>query len=414
LLSSRAIARLSDAEPSARRQPARRSTRGGRSLSDLNYADLFGKRYPAEAAALVTTIHGVMGNRQLGPAAALEAVEQATATDRADLLRRLTKEMLVDPARRIELDELVSQEVRRVLAAIQDPTRVAGPLGGTANEQFVRVATEAQELWELTKPFCASLQVAARWGTPDMIAPWANGLQSFVQAALKVEGGVSALLELRHLPGVVSLTTAAVAAGSARRWDNVKALVADPRVRGRHDPKPQALLDATDPWAPFDHDGWTAGALARSLLENIPLDQALDDLVQKRAGKYHTPVAEWIHALLRPVFAEQWPDDDAYTTEYERAEVVLGVLAQDAVNMRLAADADGRGYGQSRWFGRSTWRAAHYHGNAVDDLQHELTTEGSLWGPLRVDLFGGDPDRAQAALDKYSELFAQIARSRMF
>jgi hypothetical protein len=100
----------------------------GRTLTDLNYADLFGNRYAAEAASLVTTIHGVMGDKQLGPAAALEAVEQATAADRADLMKRLTKEMLVDPTRRIELDDLVSQEVQRVLSVFNDPDRVAGPL----------------------------------------------------------------------------------------------------------------------------------------------------------------------------------------------------------------------------------------------------------------------------------------------
>lgn len=114
--------------------------------------------------------------------------------------------------------------------------------------------------------------------------------------------------------------------------------------------------------------------------------------------------------MLRPIFLDQWPDDDAYSAEFDRAEVVLGVLAQDTVNMRIAAAVDGRGWGQSRWFGRSTWRAAHYHGNPIDDLQRELASEGASWGPLRGGLFGGDVDRAKEGLDKYSEVFAGISR----
>src|SRR6185369_11803800 len=51
----------------------------GRVLSDLNHVDLFGPAHVAQAALLVTTIHGVMGQKQLGPAAVLEAVERATA-----------------------------------------------------------------------------------------------------------------------------------------------------------------------------------------------------------------------------------------------------------------------------------------------------------------------------------------------
>jgi hypothetical protein len=247
-----------------------------------------------------------------------------------------------------------------------------------------------------------------------VLTPWTNGLRSFVQAPLKIQGGVQALLELRYVPGMVSLMTAGLACVSSRKWDNLKALVVDQSVRDRHESKPQALLEATDPWAPFDHQGWTANTLARGTIEGKPFVEALADFTENRVGKYHTPVAEWLYAALRPIFLDQLPDEDAYTAEFERTEAMLGVLAQDAINVRIAAVPDGRGWGRSRWFGRSTWRAANYHGNPVEDLQHELATEGALWGPLRGELFGGDPDRATAALDKYAETFAEIARQRMF
>lgn len=384
----------------------------GRTLSDLNYSDLFEDGYAPEAASLVTTIHGVMGDKKLGPAAALEAVEQATAADRANLLKKLTKEMLVDPARRIELDDLVSQEVQRILKVISDPDRVAGPFGGTGNEQVVRIATEAQELWELAKPFCASLQVAARWGTPDVLAPWANGLRSFVQVASKVEGGVQALLELRHLPGMVSVMTAGLACASNRRWDNLKTLVVDSTIRDRYESKPVALLEATDPYKPFDHQDWTTNTLARAARTGKPFAETLTELTGKQAAKMYTPIAEWLYVILRPIFEDQVPDDDAYAIEFDRAEVILGILAQDVANARIATATDGGGWARSHWFGRSTWRAAQYQGNAVDDLQHELATDGAIWGPLRGELFGGDVDRAKAALDKYGETFVEVARQR--
>ncbi len=384
----------------------------GRTLSDLNYSDLFGDGYAAQAASLVTTIHGVMGEKQLGPAAALEAVEQATAADRANLLKRLTKEMLVDPTRRIELDDLVSQEVQRILEVISDPERVAGPFRGTSDELVVRLATEAQELFELTKPFCASLQVAARWGSPDALMPWANGIRAFVQAASKTQGDVQGLLELRHLPGMVSVMTAGVACVASRRWENLKALVVDSSIRDRYDAKPLALLEATDPYKPFDDRDWTANTLVCAGRSGKSLAETLEDLTYRRVPKVYTPAAEWLYTMLRPVFADQLPDDDGYGAEFDRAEVVLGVLAQDAVNVRIAATADGKGWGRSHWFGRSTWRAASYLGNPVDDLQHELASEGAMWGPLRSELFGGDVDRAKAALDSYAETFAKVANQR--
>lgn len=171
----------------------------GRSLSDLNYSDLFGPEHMANAARLVTTIHRLTGERRPDAATAMAAVEQATQADRTDLLKRLTKEMLLDPTRRIELDDLVSQEVQRILSVITDPDRVAGPLGNN-EDAVLRIAQEAQEIWAITEPFCASLHIAARWGTPDLLTPWSNGLRSFVVAANKIEGGNQGLLELRHLP----------------------------------------------------------------------------------------------------------------------------------------------------------------------------------------------------------------------
>ena len=69
----------------------------GRTLSDLNYSDLFGSPCTANAAALMTTIVRLMGETRPDPAAALATVEQATQAGRVDLLRRLTKEMLPDP-----------------------------------------------------------------------------------------------------------------------------------------------------------------------------------------------------------------------------------------------------------------------------------------------------------------------------
>ncbi|MFC7487850.1 toll/interleukin-1 receptor domain-containing protein [Knoellia sp. CPCC 206453] len=384
----------------------------GQTLSDLNYADLFGDQYAAQAASLVTSIHGVMGDKQLGPAAALEAVEQATSADRGDILKRFTKEMLVDPTRRIELDDLISQEVQRVLKVLNDPDRVAGQFGGTRDEQVIRVVEAATELWELTEPFCASLAVAARWGSPDTLSPWANGLRAQVQAPLKIQGGNQGLLEMRKVCGLLSIMTAAIAAGSSRRYDNLKALVVDPSVRDGHLPKPQSMLEATDPWAPFDSQEMTANTLARGVIASKPFDEALKDYTERRVGNSYTPVSEWMHAILRPVFLDQWPDDDSYTTEYERAEVLVGVLAQDAVNVSTAATPEMRGWSRSRWFGRSTWRVARYGANSVEDLKQELATEGQQWAPLRAGLFAGDMERAKSALEDYGNYFAEISRNQ--
>jgi hypothetical protein len=50
----------------------------------------------------------------------MAAVAEAADATRPDMLRTLTKDMLLDPGRRIDLDDLITQEVNRVVAALKD------------------------------------------------------------------------------------------------------------------------------------------------------------------------------------------------------------------------------------------------------------------------------------------------------
>lgn len=206
--------------------------------------------------------------------------------------------------------------------------------------------------------------------------------------------------------------TTALTCTSARKWDNLKVLAVDPTVRDRYDARPVSILEVEDPYKPFGSQDWVANTLARATIDGRDLGEALKDFTERRQGKYHTPVAEWLHHVLRPTFAAQWPDQDSYDSEFDRAEVMLGVLAQDAVNVRVASHPSGAAWGRSHWFGRSTYRAANYRGNAAEDLAHELSGQGRLWGPLQADLFGGDEERAREAIEKYVKTFNEIAAQR--
>lgn len=386
----------------------------GRTMNDLNYVDLFGAAYPAQAAALVTTIHRVIGERRPSPATALAAVEQAVDADRAALLKRLTKDLVVDPARRIELDDLVSQEVQRVIAALSDSQRFpTDSLPRTNNEQTVALVGLAQDLWSLSEPFCQSLQVAARWASPDALTPWTSGLRTFVKTAVNREGGLTALLDLRHIPPIAAMTTAALACTSAGRWDNLKRLAVDPTVRVRHGDESLALVEATGPYDAFGNAGLAAHVLARAVVRGVDPHTALSDFEQGTVGKYHTPVAEWLHAALRTVFSDQMPDQEMYDAEFDRAEVMLGLLSQDAAQQRqLLLNPESPWRARSRWYGRSTWRSQHSHGNPVVDFDREMQSQGELWPPLQQNLFGGDKSRARDALDAYAQDFNQLARNR--
>lgn len=384
----------------------------GRTLRDYNYADLFGEQYTANAVSLATKINGLLGEDRPDAATALAAVHQAKAADRPEVLKRLTKDMLLDPTRRIELHDLVTQEVQTVLTVLKDDNRVEQPLGTTPEESTVRLVQEAQDLWAVSAPFCASLQVASQWGDPETLKPWISGVRSFISAAKRPVAGKQALIELLHLPGLVSVMTAALACVSSGQWANLNALVVTASVRDRAGQNPLPVVEATDLYRPFKRvSDQVTDILARATIEGRAVIDVWKDAEQGK-GRYHTPSAEWLHHVLRPLFSDQLPDDDTYDAEFDRAEVVLGALAEDQRLRRAAVNPQQRSWSRSHWYGRATWRANSYEGNAVDDLLRELDVAGAHWGPLGGGMFGGDEDRARAALEHYQATFTQIARQR--
>jgi hypothetical protein len=379
-------------------------------LDDLNRVDLFGGGHMANMASLIAMIHQLMGEKPFNTATALAAVEQATTADRSELLKRLTKQMLPDPTRQIEIDDLISQEVRRVMSVLTDP-EPATSLTGSNDEQLLQVAQAALDTWSVAAPFCASLQVAARWGSPDALTTWSSALQSFVSAATRINGGSDSLLHLRHIPGVAGIMTATIACITAGKWANLKALTVDASIRDRHNPQPLRMLEATDPYRIFGTFEYVANTVARASTQGRELAEVFEELTQQRLAKYFQPAAEWLHSILRPVFADQLPDDSAYDLAFDQAEVILGALTYDMANVRAATNPEASTWMRTHWFGRSTWRANQYQGNAVQDLAQELRTQGDQWRPLQAGLFGADKIRAEKALEDYAEQFTRIAAS---
>jgi len=387
----------------------------GRSLGDLNYVDLFGDGYASQAVALVTTIHRLMGERQVSSATAMAAVEQSTDSSRGDLLKKLTKDALLDPSRRIELDDLISREARKVVEAMNDPARLTWNMAqGTNSEQVCAIAEAGASYWQLVRPFCESLHVAARWGSTDLLGPWASGLRTLGSAATKQVNGFAPLTDLRALAPLTAIMTASLTCIAAGKFDNLKTLVVDPVIRDRHGSQTVPLLEAIDPYMPFNNArDIVANVLARFVTTGTTPEEAFEYYADGRKGKYYTPLAEWMHYILGDVFADQVPDPVDFDDNFDRCEVMLGVLAQDIANQRYGSDENLRWRARSRWFGRSTWHAPTSNSiSPVEELSRALKSEGGNWAPLRALPFGGHEERAASALDAYSERFNEIAKQR--
>lgn len=383
--------------------------RPGLTLGGLNRVDFFGPGIVAASSRLAATIHRIMGTPGPDTATVAAAVSEADAGQRTDLLRRTTKELLLDPARRIQLDDLVAQEVARVLQALRDPDRF--PLQvepRSVVEILAQEARSAEAYAELLSPLLASLHVAARWAEPVRLGPWASGIRAIANAAEEPRAGLSSLLALRRLPVVLLIWTAAVSAISTERWDNLRALVVDVNVAYGADAVRVAALEAYYPWRAFDSNEDYANVVARTTVGGLDLQDAATAVAGRKVGRYKSPISDWLYVTLKPIFLEQFPEEALYAQAVDRAEAALGVVSQDQAAQRQPV----WGQPHSSWFGRATYTSGWSNRTPVDDLADEASSQGSQWVALTAGLFGADPSRARDAIEAYREQFNDLARHR--
>ena len=385
----------------------------GRTLGDLNWADLHGEVYTTEIVKLVQRIQALFGSPSASSAAAVAVVRDIDDQHRGAILRERTKEMLLAPSARIALDDLIGQEVARVVAAIRDTERFPLRLQGGADLQgIVELAARAEEYMTVVEPFCASLQVAARWADPDRIDPWVTGLRSLYLAGTTVQGGLVAASDLRTLPVVAAVHVAGVAAIPKGRWANLRTLVGEPTVR---DPRRanvpgmsvrQALVESIDPWRPFGNAQHVAHLLAGAAQSpETSLEEIAGEVVAGRRG-FRNPVSDWLRRRLHPLFVDQFGDDDEYESAFDRVEGMFGTLDLDLKAQRPQS------YLFTNWFGSAVWRYRHVQITDADEVCAEIKAMGPRWAPLAAGLFGGSAERALSAAEKYKESFDEQRRAR--
>lgn len=385
----------------------------GRRLSDYNYADLFGDDYPANAITLVAAINDVLGGAAPDSTTVRASIEEAKASERPAMLKRVTKQLLLVPAKRIELDELLAEEATRLLTLLRDENRFPTTFTAGVSDKGVELhlAEIATDYWTVIEPFCWSLQVAARYAeSSDQLTLWTDTLRALHTYATAPISGNTALLKLRYIPLMAAVVTAAVATAGVGRLTNFRALLVDVTVQrqsyGNTDPIP--LGNAVSFYTPFTEAGTTvASIVALAARDTHDLTSATAARLGNTIGNLRKPAADWLFEVLRPVFVDQFIDDTTYAQAFDRAEVMLGLVSQD-VEIQSAAANGYQWANHSSWFGRSTWRSEQSGHSPVEDCARELATTGADWPPLRAGLFGGNIDRATAAIAKYSNDFDEV------
>jgi hypothetical protein len=407
----------------------------GKTLNDLQRTDLFGAKREPELARLSISISRVIGlpttpaeatSKPVVPGIPHLKTESTTTLgsdneeadkqrngeqghDGASVLARL-KVLLRDPARDIELDDYVME--------VADVTRqecvdtVTFPTSSDAMRTPVTAAhfviRRAEQYYDRVNSLAEILAVGCAWGSTDgQDALWSRAMRIIANTTPMASGHTS-LLDLRAYPRIIALYAAGLGAIARNRYSALRAVAVSAKYRGPEQARPVPVVAVCNTALPFRNAPFLASVVAMNSEQGHIADGDIEALSKGTGAVKLTPVSDDLHSRLRETLRPVIRDDDDYSETFDKLEVLLGVIAEDAAIQERTSG----GYLLSGWVGRYAWHTP-YNTDAFMQAAEEFSNQQSSCAPLNAGLFDGSPDRVNAAFSAMQQKVERV-RFRVF
>lgn len=281
------------------------------------------------------------------------------------------KSVVADPTAGPTLNDLLNSEAGRLVEALGGDD--FDPGAGVSDEGLV---SRLDGYAALTGDLARAVALGARW-SGDAVRPIWPALIERVVAATDRAGGQTIWADLSLYPGVLLLYTSGVGALAGGRYDNLRAILLEPRLRY--------------------HNEWL---LAVEVLNPI---RVLDPQQAARVAglpKTFAPISDRLATDVRPLVVDLVPDDTAFNRLFDRFEYLLGLIYVDGKNTT---------YGPVGRFG------ADQNGTGIDRLiDEEIAQAGASWAPLAAGLFDGSSERLEESLGRWRKHVQEVRTQARF
>jgi SIR2-like domain len=151
----------------------------------------------------------------------VEALEQTQRQNPSsiELLVKSTKRYLAKPEHRIQLDELFTEEVDRVLKELDAPH--FNPGAGSSEDFRARIP----KYESVAEPLARMVGVLGRWGDDSEFPLVINIIENLYRHAEKLRGGLVSYLGLRSYPAVLVFTAYGLGLTRGERWPTLHRLL---------------------------------------------------------------------------------------------------------------------------------------------------------------------------------------------
>jgi hypothetical protein len=281
------------------------------------------------------------------------------------------KRVVADPTAGPALSDLLNTEARRLVEALVADEFDLG--AGVSNEAVIdRLNCYAA----LTADLARAVGLGARW-SGDSVRPIWTSLIEWVVASVDRAGGQTIWADLSLYPGVLLLYASGVGALAGGRYDNLRAILLEPRLRY--------------------HNEWLLAVEVLNPVRVLDARQAarIDGLPTTFA-----PISDRLAADVRALVVDLVPDDAAFNRLFDRFEYFLGLIYVDAKN--------------APW-GPSGRFVADQYGTGIDQMiDEEIAQAGASWAPPAAGLFGGSAERLEESLGRWRKHVQEVRTQARF
>ncbi len=289
-----------------------------------------------------------------------------------------TKEYLSDSRYTIKLDDLVKQEVRRVLLHTSDDNFAVSGVDWSPDEFKSRLSKYEEIINTLQKIDC----YIAYYAKPEHQSILRNSVIRLTDR-LEPAGGLVVWTALRWYPIILMIYSTGISALAADNYSSLSTiLMANIGTSHQYnEPVPLALA---------------IGDPIKELLRTEPFKQLPGH------ERHYVARSEYLLKLLQPMLDDILFLGRDYESLFDKFEVLLGLVH---------ADLDQQDSPSSYvWgpIGRFGWKYHRDHDNPLKNLLKEASTQKDNWGPISAGLFRGDYSRFEQISDSFSKRIASL------
>ncbi len=281
----------------------------------------------------------------------------------AEVAVATVKKLLAEDRFRIQLHDLLSEEVERVYTQISGP-RFQVTAQGDVKALFQDRMRNYEAVTETLLNVVATLCWFDDGAHSDLVKRTLERLSAFPAAS-----GYTVLIHLRLYPSLLLMYAAGIASLGSGHVNHLPLILVEPRLTSAYEGRVPILTKVYVPGVFGD-----AGRL-------VP---------RPNAAREYTPGSNHLFEVLRGPLKAYLPADDEYERVFDTFEFLLSLVYADQ-------------NASSSWMpmGCFSWRSSSHE--ALREFVQQGGREGNQWAVIKSGLFDSDPARFRSALEHFND-----------